>query len=161
MQWQPPFSPPGPAPGSAWLPASIIGSAVVLAAGLVGGALIVRGDGGAGEKPTTCQAWAETRQALRAVPPLPDGWSWTTPSIDTLVRFQNGPVAFALDHFEPHISPQPPEVSQAARDYVSAQRNQMAALDDRSYVPADGAAVDTALARLNMLCGIPDDSQPA
>lgn len=165
MQWQPPppppFTPPGPVPRSSWLPASIIASAILLAAGLLGGALIVRGDGGAGEKPTTCQAWAETRLALRAVPPLPDGWSWTTPNIDTLVRFQNGPVAFALDRFEPQIAPQPPEVAQAARDYVGARRNQMAALADRTYVAADGTAVDTALARLNQLCGIVADSRPA
>lgn len=165
MQWQPPppppFAPPGPAPRSPWLPAAIMGSAIVLAAALVGGALILKGDGGAGDKPTTCRAWAETRLALRAVPPLPDGWSWATPNIDVLVRFQNGPVAFALDRFEPQIAPQPPEVAQAARDYVTARRNQMAALADRSYVPADGSAVDTALARLNQLCGIPTNSQPA
>lgn len=144
------------------MPAAIIGSAVVIAAALVAGAVILRGaDGGGRDAPTTCQAWAETRLALRAVPPLPGGWTWLTPNIDILVKFQNGPVGFALDRFDPQIAAEPADVAQAARDYVAARRAQMRSLADRSYQPADGAAVDAALARLNQLCGIVDNSRPA
>lgn len=172
MQWQPP--PPAPLPPplppydvrgatrSRWMPAAIMGSAIVIAAGLVAGALILRDDDGGGPgRTSTCQAWAQTRLALRAVPPLPEGWTWETPNIDTLVSFQNGPVGFALDGFEPQIAAQPPDVAQAARDYVAARRTQMQSLADRTYRAADGVAVDTALARLNQLCGITDNSQPA
>ena len=46
-----------------WLPAAIIGSAIVIAAGLVAGALILkdnRGDSVPDGAMTTCQAWTET-----------------------------------------------------------------------------------------------------
>lgn len=174
MPWQPPPPPPAqppplppygtPKPRSRWLPAAIIGSAVVIAAGLLGGSMILRDDrpAPAAEVGTsTCGAWAQTRDALRAVPPLPDGWTWSTPNIDTLIKFQNGPVGYALDRFEPQIKPEPAEVAQAASDYLVVRRAQMRSLADRSYQPADGAAVDAALARLNQLCEIPVNSRPA
>lgn len=170
MPWQPPPLQPPPPPyrpdkaRSRWLPAAIIGSAILIAGGLVAGSLILRGDRAAPVAEagaTTCQAWAQTRDALRAVPPLPNGWTWRTPNIDTLIRFQNGPVGYALDRFEPQIKPEPAEVAQAAREYLTVRRAQMAALADRSYRPADGAAVDAALERLNRLCNIPTNSRPA
>lgn len=143
---------------------AILAAALVVATGLVAGALILRdtrtapaADAGT----TTCEAWAQTRLALRAVPPLPDGWTWDTPGIDTLVEFQNGPVGFALDRFEPQINPEPVEVAQAARDYLGVRRTQMRSLADRTYRPADGAAVDDALTRLNQLCGITSGARPA
>ena len=165
MQMPPPLPPQafdrrGRATRSPWLPAAIIGAAIVIAAGLVAGALILKGrsgpDGGG-----TCQAWTETRLTLRALPALPDGWNWGTPNIDTAIKVQNAPVRIALDLFEPKIAPEPADVAQAAKEYVAVRRNQMKLLTDRTYVPADGAAVDAALARLNALCGIHDNSQPA
>jgi len=36
---------------------------------------------------------------------------------------------------------------------VAARRTQMQALTNRTYVPADGAAVNTALGNLDRLCG--------
>lgn len=169
MQWQPP-QPPGPPPSfdrpapkirSSWLPAAIIGSAIVIAAGLVAGALILKDRGGAADSgPTTCQAWTETRLTLRAIPALPQDWNWRTPNIDTFIKIQNAPVAIALDLFEPKIAAQPADVAQAAREYVAARRAQLQSLSDRSYVPADGVAVDQTLARLNQLCGISDNSRP-
>nr|MCW1957588.1 hypothetical protein [Mycobacterium sp.] len=104
--------------------------------------------------PTTCEAWAETRSTLLAIPALPNGWTWQTPNIATLIRNQNAPVAKALDLFEPKIAPQPADVAQAAGDYLAARRNQIQTLGDGSYRPQDGAAVDTALEHLNELCGI-------
>jgi hypothetical protein len=145
---------------SRWLPAAIIGSAIVIAAGLVAGALILKGKGGS-EAGGTCQAWTETRLTLRAIPALPEGWNWRTPEIDTFIKIQNAPVGIALDLFTPKIAPEPADVAEAARDYVAVRRNQIKRLTDRTYVPADGAAVDTALGRLNQLCGIHDNSQPA
>ena len=59
--------------------------------------------------------------------------------------------------FEPKIVSPPADVAQAARDYVAARRAQMQSLADRSYTPADGTAVDTALGNLNRLCGIVDN----
>ena len=147
MQWQPPPVPP-PANGrtdrtgrKSWLPAAIIGAAIVIAAGLVSGALILTSkDSG----PSTCEAW---------IPALPDGWNWTTPDIDNSIRNQNEPVAQALDAFEPEIADKPADVAEAAKQYVAARRTQMQALTNRTYVPADGAAVNTALGNLDRLCG--------
>ena len=156
MQWQPPPVPP-PANGrtdrtgrKSWLPAAIIGAAIVIAAGLVSGALILTSkDSG----PSTCQAWTQTRQTLKSIPSLPDGWNWTTPDIDNSIRNQNKPVAQALDAFEPEIADKPADVAEAAKQYVAARRTQMQALTNRTYVPADGAAVNTALGNLDRLCG--------
>ena len=156
MQWQPPPVPP-PANGrtdrtgrKSWLPAAIIGAAIVIAAGLVSGALILTSkDSG----PSTCQAWTQTRQTLKSIPALPDGWNWTTPDIDNSIRNQNEPVAQALDAFEPEIADKPADVAGAAKQYVAARRTQMQALTNRTYVPADGAAVNTALGNLDRLCG--------
>lgn len=166
-QWQPPPHPPlppqnfdrrGRKTGSPWLPAAIFGAAILVATGLVAGALILKDRGGCGT--TTCQAWTETRLTLRAIPALPEGWNWRTPNIDTYIKIQNAPVGIALDLFEAKIAPEPADVAQAAREYLAVRRNQMMSLTDRTYVPADGAAVDAALGRLNQLCGIHDNSQP-
>ena len=162
MQWQPPQQPSSsnerrsPATSKRWLPAAIIGSAVVIAAGLVVGAVILKGkDGGAADGGmTTCQAWAETRQTVRAVPALPQGWNGKTPNIDTYIQIQNAPVGNALDLFEPKIVAEPTDVAQAAQEYVAVRRKQMQSLADRTYVPADGASVDNALAQLDQVCGI-------
>ena len=148
-----------PRVGRPWLPAAVIGAAIVVAAGLIGGALILNKKDDTASGPTTCEAWTETRLTLRAIPGLPNGWNWQTPNIATLIQNQNAPVAAALDLFEPKIAPQPADVAQAARDYVAARRNQIQTLSDRSYTPKDGEAVDTTLARLNELCGITPDGR--
>jgi len=157
MQWQP--LPPPPA-RRAWLPAAIIGAAIVAAGGLVAGAVILSDDGPPAGAGTTCQAWISTRDTLRAIPALPTGWNFNTPNIDNDIRIQNAPVDRALDLFEPEIAAEPADVAGAAREYVAARRGQMLALADRTYVPADGAAVDLALDRLNQLCGIKTAGQP-
>jgi len=157
MQWQP--LPPPPAK-RAWLPAAIIGAAIVAAGGLVAGAVILSDDGPPAGAGTTCQAWISTRDTLRAIPALPTGWNFNTPNIDNDIRIQNAPVDRALDLFEPEIAAEPADVAGAAREYVAARRGQMLALADRTYVPADGAAVDLALDRLNQLCGIKTAGQP-
>ncbi|MGB3012592.1 MAG: hypothetical protein WBB54_14705 [Mycobacterium sp.] len=160
MQWQPPSQPP-PAARKSWLPAAIIGAAIVIAGALMAGAVILKGGGAVtdGGATTTCEAWAETRQTLRAIPALPGGWNWNTPNIENYIRIQNAPVGAALDLFEPKIAAEPVDVARAAEQYIAARRAQMAALTDRSYVPADGNSVDSALARLNQLCGIVDDGR--
>lgn len=102
----------------------------------------------------TCQAWMETRVTLRSIPALPTGWNWTTPNIDTYIRIQNAPVGNALDRFEGKIAADPADVAQAAHGYVSARRRQMQLLADHAYTPADGTAVDDALAHLDQVCGM-------
>jgi hypothetical protein len=163
QQWRPPMGPPPPPPAipsprRPWLPAAIIGAAIVIAAGLIAGALILKKDDKA-SGPTTCEAWSETRLTLRAIPALPNNWTFKTPNIATLIRNQNAPVAKALDIFEPKIQAEPADVARAAKDYVAARRHQIQTLSDGSYKPADGAEVDTALERLNELCGITPDGQ--
>jgi hypothetical protein len=158
MQWQP--LPPPPPARRTWLPAAIIGAAIVAAGGLVAGAVILSDDGPPAGAGTTCQAWISTRDTLRAIPALPTGWNFNTPNIDNDIRIQNAPVDRALDLFEPEIAAEPADVAGAAREYVAARRGQMLALADRTYVPADGAAVDLALDRLNQLCGIKTAGQP-
>jgi hypothetical protein len=159
---QPPMPPPMPSPRPArrWLPAAIIGAAIVIGAALVAGAVILKKDNVANGGPGTCEAWAETRLTLRSIPALPNGWNWKTPNITTLIKNQNAPVAKALDLFEPKIAAEPADVAQAAQQYVAARRTQIETLDDRSYTPEVGAAVDKALKRLNELCGIPADGRP-
>ena len=164
MQWQPPL-PPLPAPvhrpplRRSWLPAAIIGSAIVIAAGLVAGALILK-DRTVSDGAGTCQAWTQTRQTLRSIPALPQDWNWSTPNIDNYIRIQNAPVGKALEVFEPEITAEPADVALAARDYLAARRHQMQSLIDHTYVPADGVAVDTALGNLNRLCGFGDSGRP-
>ena len=173
MQWQPPqppLVPPSPPPmrrpprRRSWLPAALIGSAIVIAAGLVAGALILKdragSDGAASDRAGTCQAWSQTRQTLRSIPALPEGWNWSTPNIDNYIKIQNAPVGKALDLFEPEIAAEPADVAQAANDYVAARRHQMQSLTDHTYVAADGVSVDTALGNLNRLCGIQDNGRP-
>ena len=164
MQWQPPqppLPPPvrRPPPRRSWLPAAIIGSAIVIAAGLVAGALILK-DRTVPDRAGTCQAWTQTRQTLRSIPALPQDWNWSTPNIDNYIKIQNAPVGKALEVFEPEIADDPADVAQAARDYVAARRHQMQSLTNHTYVAADGVSVDTALGNLNRLCGIQDSGRP-
>lgn len=133
------------------MPAAIIGAAIVIAAGLVAGALILKGRPSSAV--TTCEAWKQTRLNLLAVPGLPDGWAWNTPNIDTAIGLQNAAVGNALDVFEKQIASKPADVSEAARQYISARRNQMQTLAAHNYTAADGQAVDTALDQLDGLCG--------
>ena len=141
--------------GRSWLPAAIIGSAIVIAGGLVAGAVILKDKkADSAASGSTCQAWSETRQTLQAIPALPTGWTWQTPNIDTYIKLQNAPVGSALELFEPKIAAEPADVAAAARDYVAVRRQQMQALSDHSYTPSLGDQVDTALSNLNQLCGI-------
>jgi hypothetical protein len=151
---------PPPKPGRPWLPAAIIGAAMVIAAALVAGAVILKRDGAADAGPGTCEAWAETRLTLRSIPALPNGWNWKTPNITALIKNQNAPVSKALDLFEPKIAAEPADVAQAAKQYVAARRTQIETLTDQSYTREVGAAVDKALTRLNELCGIPSAGRP-
>lgn len=151
MPWQPPTA---AKPARRWLPAAIIGAALVIAAGLVAGAFIIK-ERNAGTTATgsTCQSWKQTRLTLLAVPSLPANWSWTTPDIDNAIRLQNAPVGNALELFETQIVPEPVDVAAAARNYVAARRQQMQTLTDHTYTAPDGEAVDTALTQLDKLCG--------
>lgn len=168
LQWQPPPERPLPPPmrppvqraGTSWLPAALIGSAIVVAAGLISGALILKNKGGAADTKSTCQAWSETWVTLKEIPALPDGWNWNTPNIDRLIQSQNVPVGKTLDGFESEIAANPPDVARAARDYVAARRAQMESLANHSYTAADGEAVDTTLGHLNELCGIQSNGRP-
>jgi len=170
LQWRPPADPPLPPPGVArqrsgkpWLPAAIIGAAIVIAAGLVAGALILKKDNAkvaAESGPTTCESWAETQVTLRSIPALPDGWNWDTPGIDIFIKNQNAPVGKALDLFEPKIKPTPIDAAQAAQAYVAARREQIRTLSNRTYTPEVGAAVDDALQQLNEVCGINTEGRP-
>lgn len=160
-RFQQPAPPPGfeQRPPRRWLPAAIIGAAVVIAAGLVGGALILKGS--SAPKDSTCQAWKQTRLNLLAVPALPNGWAWNTPGIDNTISLQNAAVGNALDVFEGQITPEPADVAQAARQYVTARRSQMQALADHTYTGQVGDTVDTALNQLDQLCHIEGTGRPA
>ena len=150
-----PWQPPTPAkPARRWLPAAIIGAALVIAAGLVAGAFIIK-DRNAGTTAggSTCQSWKQTRLTLLAVPSLPANWSWTTPDIDDAIRLQNAPVGNALELFETQIVPEPADVAAAARNYVAARRQQMQTLTDHTYTGPDGEDVGSVQAQLDKLCG--------
>lgn len=146
-------------PGRRWLPAAIVGAAIVIAGGLIGGALILKDT--SAQQASTCQAWKQTRLNLLAVPALPDGWAWDTPGIDSTISLQNAAVANALDVFEGQIASEPTDVEQAAHQYVTARRAQMQALADRTYTGQVGNTVDTALDRLDQLCQVEGIGRPA
>lgn len=159
-------APPGfeQRPPRRWLAAAIVGAAIVIAAGLIAGALILKdrpSGGGSADSGSTCQSWKQTRLTLLAVPALPNGWSWDTPGIASSISLQNAAVANALDVFEGQIRPEPKDVAQAARQYVTARRTQMQSLADRTYTGQVGGAVDTALGRLDQLCHTEGPGQPA
>lgn len=160
-RFQQPIPPPGfeQRPPRRWLPAAIIGAAIVIAAGLIGGALILKSE--SVPKDSTCQAWKQTRLNLLAVPALPDGWMWDTPGIDATIGLQNAAVANALDVFEGQITPEPADVARAAHQYVTARRAQMQALADRSYTGQVGDTVDTALQQIDQLCQVEGSGQPS
>lgn len=172
-QW-PPYYPPAK-PARRWLPAAIIGAAIILAAALVTTALIVSGgsDNSAPASPAapaptaepaapangdtddaTCEAWQTTKPALDAIPPLPAGWDWNTPNIDTYINNMSASITKALDLFEPQITAEPADVAGAARDYVAARRTELRMLQDHTYTTADGVEGNMAVAKLNQLCGV-------
>lgn len=170
-QWHQPYPPaaPAPAPSRRWMPVAIISAALIIAAGLVGGAVIMNhnnktdsaatADGQpaavtAAADTSTCQAWETTRTALRQIPPLPAGYDWTTPNIDTLIANRNAATAGVLDQFTPKIAAQPSEVTEAANQYVAAKRQEITKLADHSLTSADAEVGNRALNRLNLICGM-------
>ena len=170
-QWHQPYPPAAPAPtaGRRWMPVAIISAALIIAGGLVGGAVIMShnnktdsastaadpsGAVTAAADNSTCQAWETTRTALRQIPPLPAGYDWTTPNIDTLIANRNAATVGVLDQFTPKIASQPSVITEAAHQYVAAKRQEMAKLSDHSLTSADAEVGNTALSRLNLLCGM-------
>lgn len=169
-QWHQPYPPAAPAPtaGRRWMPVAIISAALIIAGALVGGAIIMsRGDktqttsatGGSGLAVTaassTCQAWKTTRAILVTIPGLQPGWDWDTPNIDTLIKNEAAATNAALDRFETEIAAEPADVASAAHEYIAGRRTALKALAERTYTAADGEAGNQALARLNVLCGLP------
>ena len=163
-QWHQPY-PPAPAPtqNRRWIPAAIISAGIIIAGGLVGGAVIMSNGGKAdsnGQAATvaaadssTCQAWISAQEVLRQIPALPAGYDWNTPNIDQLIANRNAATTGVLDQFAPKIAAQPPEVAEAARQYVAAKRREIAALADHTLTSADAAVGNNALVRLNQVCG--------
>jgi hypothetical protein len=164
---------PPPAPNRRWLPAAILSAGIIVAGGLVGGAVIMNNGAktdtanvagapagqpavaaapGAAES-STCKAWATTRGTLGLIPALPQGWNWDTPNIDTLIGNYSRATNAALDLFIPKIAPQPADVAGAATDYVEGRRNALKMLAEHTYTTADGVAGNEAGFRLTQLCG--------
>lgn len=104
---------------------------------------------------STCSAWRSTVPAIRAIPDLPAGWDWDTPNIDTYIANHNASVGKVLDLFEPKIAADDPsDVAAAAKDFVSARRNEMHLLSNHTYRGADGVAGNVAFEQLNQLCNV-------
>lgn len=103
---------------------------------------------------STCKAWKTTRATLDAGPGLPAGWDWNTPNIDTYISNRNAATAKVLDLFEPKIAETPAEVASAARDYVTAKRNEIRMLAEKSFTSADAVSVNAARAQLDQLCDV-------
>lgn len=103
---------------------------------------------------STCKAWKTTRATLDAGPGLPAGWDWNTPNIDTYISNRNAATTKVIDLFEPKIAEMPADVATAARDYVTAKRNEIRMLADKSFTSADAASVNAARAQLDQLCDI-------
>ena len=76
-----------------------------------------------------------------------------SPLIDQLIANRNAATTGVLDQFAPKIAAQPPEVAEAARQYVAAKRREIAALADHTLTSADAAVGNNALVRLNQVCG--------
>lgn len=163
----PPYPGYPPPQSRRWMPYATL-AAIVLAGALIAVAIVIAG----GEKshqaapsaptqsaavPTestaTCKAWRTTSAALDAIPALPDGWTWATPNIDTLISNAKTGVDKALDIFQSKIAADdPPQVVSAAKSYIAAKRTEMSKLSDHSITEADDSAVDTSRGTLNQLC---------
>jgi hypothetical protein len=165
----PGFYPVPPQQNRQWVPVAIV-AAIVVAGGLIAGAIMLSG-GNKAQPPTaargttapaasvpaestaTCKAWNNTYTELMAVPPLPDGADYNTPNIDTLIANQNKANEKALIGFEPKIAPDDPtQVVNAAKAYINAKRIDMAKSASHTVTEADDTAVDTSFATLNQLC---------
>lgn len=173
---------PTPPPPGAYLPPAkpsrslwIIFAGIVIAGALIAGAAFLALSGKGAPAPTagnpavsapvadapanaasssTCKAWKTTRATLDTIPELPAGWDWNTPNIDTYISNRNAATAKALDLFEPKIAQAPADVATAARDYVTAKRNSIRLLADKSFTPADAVSVNAARAQLDQLCDV-------
>lgn len=160
--------PPAPAPTSnrRWIPAAIISAGIIIAGAVVGGAVIMNhgnnadtstaassgpAAGSAAADGSTCKAWAAFHNTMSKVPPLPQGWDWNTPNIDTYIGNRARATEAALELFVPRITPEPADVAAAANDYVAAKRKEQQMLIERTYT-GDVAATDAAF-RLDQLCG--------
>jgi hypothetical protein len=163
--WPPYYQPANPA--RTWIPVAIVIAALIIATAVISAVLLSRdtttaapvaptavGSGPAPGANPTCAAWKTTKPALDAIPDLPAGWDWDTANIDTYIRNHNAAVARALDLFAPKITAEPADVAAAARDFVSARRNEIRMLADHKYTEADGVPGSVALAKLNQLCGV-------
>lgn len=175
QQWPTPppyYPPPAKSPRSLW----IIFAGIVIAGALIAGAAFLAPSGKNAPAPTaggptvtapttadapanaasssTCKAWKTTRATLDAGPGLPAGWDWNTPNIDTYISNRNAATAKVLDLFEPKIAQTPPDVATAARDYVTAKRNEIRMLADKSFTSADAVSVNAARAQLDQLCDV-------
>jgi len=177
MNQPPPNQLPSPADQSRrWLPAAIIGTAIIVAGAVIGGAIIIINSGSstdtaASSSPSastsadpsapvsvadssTCEAWPVTNTALKSIPALPAGWDWETPGIDALIANQNAAIETSLELFEGDIAESdPPEVVAAASEYVAAQRLSIQQFTDHTYTGA-GAAVTKARVKLDHACGV-------
>lgn len=170
-QWHQPY-PPAPAPtqNRRWIPAAIISAGIIIAGAVVGGAVIMsHGDKAdsnavatsgqsaavaAAADSSTCQAWKTTRATISMIAPLPQGWDWNTPNIDTLIGNRVTATETALNLFAPEIADQPADAAEAANDYVASRRKEMKMLTERTYTSADAVAVNDAAFRLNQTCGL-------
>lgn len=171
QQWPPPY-PVAAAPQTRrWMPPAIVGAAIIIAGALVGGAVIISNNNtnsgaiAAGGQPaaettaagiSTCQAWTTTRAALDQIPPLPRGWDWNTPNIDTLIANKNAATDAILEQFTPEIAPNPANVAAVANEYVEAKRREAAMLTEHTFSAADAAVGNAVVGRLNNLCGVTD-----
>lgn len=175
-QWHHPYpTPPAPTPTGSpmrrWLPATIIATGIVIAGAVIGAAVIVGGSSTRGAnhqasvqeeaapRSQTCVEWASTQVELRAIPPLPQGWDWSTPNIDTYIGNLATAVEKSVAVFEQRITPEPANAAAAAKAYIGSKRAEMKALRDHTYGSSagDGTATDAALARLNQICGTTAD----
>ena len=152
---------PAAAPARRWIPAAIIAAAILV--GLLGGAAILRH--GKTDTPATpvttqaadgktCQAWKTARATIATIPDLPPGWNWDTPNIDANISNLVASTDAAIELFTARITPEPPELADAANAYVDAARNQSRALSERSFTGADGTTMTDAAAQLSQLCGM-------
>jgi len=170
-QWHQPYpAAPAPAPSQArrWIPAAIISAGIIVAGGLVGGAVIMSNGGkadsntaAAGQSAaataadsSTCEAWKITRTTVSTIAPLPQGWDWNTPNIDTLIGNRVTATQAALDLFAAKIADQPAAAATAASDYVASRRKELKMLTEHTYTSADAVAVNAAAFRLNQACGL-------
>ncbi|WP_131806845.1 hypothetical protein [Mycobacteroides abscessus] len=142
--------------------------AIIVAGGLIAGAVLLAGGKNATPAPTTvasptapvaasaadsgtCRAWTDAKRDLDTVPLMPNGWE-TDPNRNVYIDNQANLLNPILNKLEKAITPSPDYVASAAHSFIQRQRDAIAAARNGTYASALTDQISTAYDKLDALC---------